>query len=304
VIEPSAFAGVIASVAALDEAAATADGHPSLGEAVWRDLDHPGADSGGIFVRADDDAAIAYAHVARTDNFAPQHWAIGSVVHPAARDADVLHDVIVAALAHVAAHGGGPVELFVFGGEQNDDALLAREGFEPSRVLYEMRVPLPLAEQPRWPEGVEVRTFEPGRDEEAWLALNNRAFANHPDQGGWIAETLQRRMAERWFDPTLFLLAEDADGLVGSNWLKIHDAHGRDPRLGEIFVIGVDPRAQGTGLGRALAVEGLHRVHAHGVDTGSLFTDASNEGAVRLYGSLGFVVHRTDRAYETTVPSP
>ena len=94
--------------------------------------------------------------------------------------------------------------------------MLAHDGFVPSRVLYEMRVPLPLAEQPRWPEGVSVRTFEPGRDEDAWLTVNNRAFANHPDQGGWIAETLQRRMAEPWFDPTLFLLAEDADGLVGS----------------------------------------------------------------------------------------
>ena len=67
-------------------------------------------------------------------------------------------------------------------------------------------------------------------------------------------------MAEPWFDPALFLLASDTEGLAGFNWLKVHDPE-PDPALGEIYVIGVDPRAQGTGLGRALAIAGLHAVH-------------------------------------------
>ena len=50
--------------------------------------------------------------------------------------------------------------------------------------------------------------------------MNNRAFAGHPEQGGWPEPTLARRMAEPWFDPTLFLLAFDAEGLAGFNWLK------------------------------------------------------------------------------------
>src|SRR5205085_3625732 len=117
-----------------------------------------------------------------------------------------------------------------------------------------MHVALPLARTAKWPDGVSVRPCQPGRDEHSWLVVNNRAFAGHAEQGGWTGTTLARRMAEPWFDPELFLLAFDADGLAGFNWLKVHDAHDRDPRLGEIYVIGVDPRAQGTGLGRALAI--------------------------------------------------
>ena len=76
-----------------------------------------------------------------------------------------------------------------------------------------------------WPDGHRrCATFEPGRDEAAWLAVNNRAFENHPEQGGWIEATLARRMAEPWFDPSLFLLAFDDDGLAGFNWCKLHDA--------------------------------------------------------------------------------
>jgi len=104
-------------------------------------------------------------------------------------------------------------------------------------------------------------------------------------------------MAESWFDPELFLLAFDAGGLAGFNWLKQHPALAPDPPLGEIYVIGVDPRAQGTGLGRALALNGLRRVHSAGAAAAMLFCAADNVSALALYRSLGFSVHRTDRAY-------
>jgi mycothiol synthase len=296
-VGPAEFGTLHARVAAIDRAAEAADGFPSLNEAVWRDLDGPGTASAGFFV---DD--IAYAHVARSDNFSPHHWALGATIAPDARPGGrARHAVLRAALDHVAARGGGRVVYWVLGAVDGDDAALAELGLYPDRSLYEMRVPLPLEERPKLPAGYDVRTFEPGRDEDAWLEVNNRAFANHAEQGGWIRETLQRRMNEQWFDPTLFFLAFDAQGLAGFNWIKIHDAHARDPRLGEIFVIGIDPRAQGSGLGRALAIVGLDAAHDRGTDTGSLFVAAENEGARHLYRSLGFTVHRTDRAYEADV---
>jgi mycothiol synthase len=278
---PAEFGRIIDRVRALDR--------QDLNEAVWRDLEHPQPDSAVYLL---DDAAVA--HVARSDNFAPQHWALGVAGAPRV-------PVLQAALDHVAHHDGGRAALWVLGATDADDEELVQAGLLPDRELHEMRVPLPIAEEPRFKPGIDVRTFEPGRDEEAWLVVNNRAFANHAEQGGWIRSTLERRMADPWFDPSLFFLAFDDQGLAGFNWLKVHDAHGRDPQLGEIFVIGVDPRMQGSGLGRALALHGLAAVARRGIITGSLFVAADNTAAHRLYESLGFTVHRVDRAYEAAV---
>jgi mycothiol synthase len=296
------------AIGALDRAVRDATGHPALGDAVWRDLVSPGPDSIGFLARdrdhdGDTDRVVAYLHVARSDTFAPRHWVLGLVGVPGERPDDGIAQLLAAAEQHIAAHGGGQSTLWVFDPTPADDELLAACNFTWERDLYQMRVPLPIEEVAKYPDDVVVRTFEPGRDEAAWLEVNNRAFANHPEQGGWIAETLARRMAEPWFDPSLFLLAFDRAGLAGSNWLKVHEAAGRDPRLGEIFVIGVDPSRHGRGFGRALAVEGLARLSARGITTGMLYVAAENTGALALYRSLGFTVHRTDRAYGRVVAS-
>jgi mycothiol synthase len=288
-----------AAIEALDAALRDATGHAALGDAVWRDLTTPGADSRGLFARAGGEV-LAYLHVARSDTFAPQHWVLGLAAREVASDSTAR--LLDAAAAHIATHGGGETVVWLFDPTPADDRALEDCGFVAQRDLYQMRVALPLAETAaHFPDSVTVRTFEPERDEDAWLAVNNAAFGNHPDQGGWVRGTLARRMAEPWFDPSLFLLAEDAACLAGFDWLKVHEPDGRDPRIGEIFVIGVDPGHQGLGLGRALAVEGLGRVAARGITTGMLFVAAENAPALALYRALGFTVHRTDRAYVRTI---
>jgi mycothiol synthase len=195
--------------------------------------------------------------------------------------------------------------LWITGADDALDAIVRGAGFAPVSELFQMRVPLPLPESPRWPEGVTVRTFVPGKDDADWLRVNNRAFRNHPDQGDWGEPTLRRRMAEPWFDPAGFVLAFDGRGLAGFCWTKVHEASGTDPRMGEIFVIGVDPDRHGTGLGRALTVAGLeHLARDRDCATGLLYVDGANAAGLGLYRALGFRVHRTDRAYELTVPTP
>lgn len=291
-IDPADFAARRDAIAALDAAARALDGHEALGETVWRDLEHPADDSVGFLVED-----RAYIHVLR----AGRHWAAGVVRRPDARDAATTAALLDSAIAHVAEHRGGRLECWVFGATDADDAAFAAANLVVARELYEMRVALPRPEVVPLPIGVTVRAFEPGHDDDAWLAVNNRAFAGHPDQGDWSEPDLRARMAEPWFDPSLFLLAVDAGGVAGFNWLKLHEPNAPDPLLGEIYVIGIDPRAQGTGLGRALAVAGLAAVNARGAPVGMLFCAADNAGALALYRSLGFEVHRTDRAYARNI---
>ncbi len=118
----------------------------------------------------------------------------------------------------------------MFGATDADDTSFAAAGMSRARELFEMRVALPIPEMPVWPAGISVRPFEAGRDEADWLRVNNLAFAGHPDQGSWTLATLESRTSQPWFDPSLFLLATDALGLAGFNWLKVHAARGTRSR--------------------------------------------------------------------------
>jgi mycothiol synthase len=286
----------------LDDDARAHDGHESLSAAIWRDLAGPSNVSTAL-VAYDGEVPVGYTHLAASDTFAAPHLVAGLVVDPDHRENGAVAGALLAEVAAtVAARGGGRVVLWITGAGDTLDEVARGAGFTPVGELFQMRVPLPLPESPRWPPGVTVRAFAPGKDDAEWLRVNNRAFRNHPDQGDWVESTLQRRMAEPWFDPAGFVLAFDAAGLAGFCWTKVHEAGDSDPRLGEIFVIGVDPDRHGTGLGRALTVAGLeHLARDRHCSIGLLYVDGANTAALGLYRALGFRVHRTDRAYELTV---
>jgi mycothiol synthase len=196
------------------------------------------------------------------------------------------------------APAGSPVHLWVMQATPDDDGRAVAAGFAPERDLLQMRVLLPLppdvlaATRP-----LVTRPFVPGRDEEAWVETNNRAFADHPEQGGWTVPQLEERMAADWVELDGFLVADDPDGpgLIGACWTKIHRA--ASPVLGEIYVIDVDPRHHGHGWGRSLTVAGLVHLAGRGITVGMLYTDADNMAAVALYRSLGFTVDHIDRSY-------
>jgi len=173
-----------------------------------------------------------------------------------------------------------------------DREAAAEHGLVPVRMLYQLRVPLPLAER----TDLRTRPFRPGEDDAAWLVVNNRAFAWHPDQGGWTPEVLAGRLAEPWFDPEGFLLHEEGGRLLGFCWTKVHADD--EPPLGEIYVIAVDPDAGGRGLGRKLTVAGLQHLADAGLRTGMLYVESDNAPALRLYRALGFTEHHRDTAFE------
>jgi mycothiol synthase len=196
----------------------------------------------------------------------------------------------------------GILRLWAHGEHPAAAALAGAMGFVRARCLWQMRRSLSSAlQEPALPPGVTVRTFEPGRDDEAWVALNARAFAGHPEQGSWTVEDLRRRMCEPWFDPAGFFLAERDNHLVGFHWTKVHgngagDGHGHEP-IGEVYVVGVDPAEQGNGLGSALTAIGLSYLRARGLPQAMLYVDESNTAAIKVYERLGFTHWETDVMY-------
>jgi mycothiol synthase len=148
--------------------------------------------------------------------------------------------------------------------------------------------------EPRWRDGIGVRTFVTGRDEAAMVAVNKRAFDWHPEQGLLTVADVEATEREPWFDPDGFFLATDGDDkVVGFHWTKVHG-----DGTGEVYVVGVDPEAQGGGLGRALTLAGLHHLRSRGVRETILYVESDNKPAVAVYTRLGFTLAYTNVAYQ------
>ena len=206
-------------------------------------------------------------------------------------------------------------------------ALAASAGLTAVRELNKMARPLSEADlepaSATLPPGFAARAFEPGRDEQAWLATNAAAFAHHPEQGRLALADLQERMTQPWFDPAGFILVE-ADGSPGEvaafHWTKVdpeqrpsvdpaefagraHGGAGREASLpaGEVYVVGVHPAYQGRGLGRPVTALGLAHLAALGLPEVVLYVDGDNEAAIRTYTGLGFRSIMVDVMYSRAV---
>jgi mycothiol synthase len=277
--------------------AADYDGFAPLSDHLQLDLAARGKSPGfgAVLAFNEDEELAGYAQLARAN----MSTAMEVVVEPDERAhvEELLPLLLRAALDVVAADGGGQVNWWVHRPDAGAVGAAAEVGLQLSRRLLQLRRALPLTEATT----VETRPFEVGRDEPEWLRVNNAAFHDHPEQGGWTIDTLRLREAEPWFDPAGFLLHEREGELAAFCWTKVHRATA--PPMGEIYVIAVDPRFHGLGLGKALTIAGLDHLASMGLTIGMLHVDAANGAALGMYERLGFVVHHADHAYSDVVPA-
>jgi len=299
-------------------AAATAvDGTAPVGDQVLRELPH---DRTKHLLAADGDDVSGYLNLTGAPVMAEL------VVHPNARRRGIGSAMARAGLSE----GGAGARVWAHGNLEPARATAAALHLIVVRELLQMRRPLTDLPTAMVPEGVRITTYSGPADDAELLRVNNAAFAWHPEQSGWTEADIAERRGEPWFDPAgLFMAVDEHTGkLLGFHWTKVHSGD-----LGEVYVVGVDPAAQGRGLGATLTLVGLHnlaerlslstesalrpsgsspssalrpsgsspssalRPSGSSPPTVMLYVEADNSAAVKTYRRLGFDVFSVDAAY-------
>jgi mycothiol synthase len=287
------------SVLALIKAAHDFDSTPPIAEHVLLHLRHGGDKSDSHIVFENDNQVIAYAHLDATDLVAGP--SVEAVVHPNHRGKGLGALILKEAIKVC----GDKTRIWSHGDLPAAKAIAASLKLE--RLWSNLLMSKSLGEIQPVTSKYPIRTFISNFDNQAFLSLNNRVFANYPDQGGWSDEDLKVRLNEDWFDEKGFFVAEDKGDLIGFCWTKIHgahthshsgedDDHGHDA-LGEIYVLAVNPDYKGQGVGRDLTITGLNYLKYQGLNNVMLYVGVENKPAFNLYRSLGFNEFGSDVMY-------
>lgn len=272
--------------------ATAADGVAPVSEQAVLSLHEKGAARHLLAERAG--AIVGYANLVAAHG---EHPAMAeAAVDTEARGSGVGTELVRAALAA----GGAGARVWAHGDRPAAKAVAARLGLVTARELWQMRRPLATPELPELtvPDEIVLRTYSGPADDAELLRVDNAAFHWHPEQGGWTERDIEMRRAEPWFDPKgLFIAtaADDPSRVLGFHWTKVH--HEENPPVGEVYIVGIDPAAQGRGLGRLLTLAGLHHLRDRGLPEVLLYTEADNTAAVHTYTRLGFTTAHVDVAY-------
>jgi mycothiol synthase len=267
--------------------AENADGVAPVGEQVLRELAGEGTEH--LLLNGPAGALTGYL------NLTPAGTA-ELAVHPDARRRGVGTVAVRAAVAR----GGPSTRFWAHGTLPAAQALATKCNLRPARELIMMSRPLNEISDAGVPQDVSIRTYQGRTDHPELLSVNNAAFAWHPEQGGWTETDVAQRISEPWFDPEGLILAFDRESgeLLGFHWTKVHG-----PGLGEVYVLGVDPKAQGRGLGGTLTMLGLahlaRRLGPSGEAAVMLYVESDNSAAIKTYERLGFSRTSVDTAYTT-----
>ena len=176
--------------------------------------------------------------------------------------------------------GTAVLRQFIPTGNEAAAPLLLDAGYWPVQHYFRMRIELDDA--PRHADGA-TRAFDRDQDEIAVHALVQECLG---EVEGFIAEPLEvwrrQRIEKKRWDPALWLVLEDADGVAGAalgeRW---------DGGLGYVAQLAVAPRARGNGHGRTLLLSLFEAFRADGLRRVELSVHGANRGAARLYESVG-----------------
>jgi len=182
--------------------------------------------------------------------------------------------------------------------------ILSKLGFKQIHRFCEMRlnisdVTLEAAVHHDW-----TYRYYRDDDEETLSDIQNRCFA---DTWGYNPNTVEDtvwQMQVRNNCPEDVILATDNGRVVGYCWTE--SECGLDSttggKKGRVYMLGVDSRARGKGLGKQLLLAGLLHLKNKGRELIDITVDSQNNIAITLYLSLGFYLHDETVWYEKAVP--
>jgi len=287
-------------VLSLIKSAQDFDNTPAIAEHVLLHLRHGGDKADSHLVLQKNNHVIAYAHLDKTDQVAGP--SVELVIHPEHRGSGIGSELLKSAIEVC----GNKIRLWSHGDLPQARALAQENNFIKVRTVIQMSKD--LTEVSPIDCDYQIRSFLPDLDDNAWLTLNNLAFANHPEQGNWSEADLSIRLNEDWFDEKGFFVAQDKDQLIGFCWTKIHGGHSHSHStdeehhdhapIGEIYVTAVSNKYAGKGIGKALTITGLNYLKYQGLNSAMLYVDEDNKMAVNLYKSLGFIESGKDVMYK------
>lgn len=185
------------------------------------------------------------------------------------------------------------VRHYVTSGNGGARLLLEDAGYGAERGTYVMEIRPEDPPAPRWPEGLGVRTFVPGRDDRAVFEAVEDAFRDVWGRPRGTFERFVGMTENENFDPSLWFLATDGEEVAATVLCKTVAGEGW------IDVVGVRRPWRGRGLGLALLLHALGEYRRRGVPKVGLSVDAgSATGAPRLYGRAGMRVASSYVVYQ------
>ena len=202
-------------------------------------------------------------------------------VPPASEGSGVGTALREAAEARALERGEALVRQYVPISNEPARAHLLAAGYWPAYSYFRMRMDLADALAP--PADVHARPFSRGPDDAAVHALVEEAMAGVAGNEPRSLESWQAaKVDKQGWDPSLWLLHEDAGGLAGvvlcERW---------EDGVGYVDYLAVAARARGQGLGRALLLHGLAALRDAGLSVAELSVQGENASATRLYESVG-----------------
>ncbi len=207
------------------------------------------------------------------------------------------------ALTHLPDDVRATIRMTTVGTNQSAIHLFKKRGATLVRRYWDMQIDLETAlDEPRWPGGLRIVTFDDFQDLEAVYRADDEAFQDH---WGYVEEPFEVAYPKwkHWmtdpavFDPTLWFLAMDGEELAGMSLCK--QSSPDDPDMGWVRALSVRRPWRERGLGLALLLHSFAEFKRLGKKRAGLGVDSGSlTGATRLYEKAGMHVHRVYDSFE------